>query len=164
MGAFTAHDRVTSDSRGLTNALPQPSSRSSSITAWMLLASPTSYCCRAFTIVERMNRSCMMSSRCSYKRRRAKISCCCRSRVRVSSSRRAPDSARRCPALSQWKPSTSQANCWCSKRAQWERSYNLRPFSRRYDLHNGSAHPLRRLDRDPTVARNRSSRPLDVVV
>jgi hypothetical protein len=93
----------------------------------------TSYCCRAFTIVERMARSCMMSSRCSYSQRRAKISSCCRSRVRVSSSRKAPDSARRCASLSQWKSSTSHASCWCSKRVL------PRPYMARSEAKSGAA-------------------------
>ena len=87
-GAHSQLCSVTPDSRGVTSAFPQCASRSSSNAAWMLFASATSYCCRAFTIVERTDRSCMMSSRCSYSQRRAKISSCCRSRVRVSSSRK----------------------------------------------------------------------------
>ena len=75
----------------------------------------------------------MMSGRCSYSLRRAKIRNCCRSRVRANSSRKAPDSARRCCSLSQWKSSTSHANCWCSKRVL------PRPYIARNEAKSGAA-------------------------
>jgi hypothetical protein len=48
--------------------------------------------------------------------------------------------------------------------AQWERSYNLRPSSRRSALYNRSSNPRCRLDRDPILARIRISGPLDAVI